>query len=202
LPLPEARGELPVTRYKVKVEHDGARPAADGDPGQVVPAAPEIDTTEGAPTNSTSTSTKKNNTANTSITATAAGKQDEGGEEAAGVSAAAAATAAATSTVVEVGDSSGFANPTLAQLVLVPAREAPIQRATSAAGEGDSLEQQGRRRRTLVTVRGLKPRTRYRILVRSVFGRDLQQQERRPGVCSHDTSSRGLLLWRAVTTCL
>eukprot|EP00903_Cladosiphon_okamuranus_P009997 g9482.t1 len=60
----------------------------------------------------------------------------------------------------EGADSNGFAHPTLAQVVVVPARLSA--RPTSADGE------QGRRRRTFVTIRGLKPRTRYRLQVAAV----------------------------------
>ncbi len=190
-----------MTRYKVKVEHDGAWPAAaDGDPGHLVPEAPETDNNDRDST--TATSINKGKRMPFTPTTSAAGKQAEGaaGEAEGGGAAAAAAAAAAEA---EVGNPSGFANPTLAQLVLVPAREASAQIATPAVEGGGPPGQQGRQRRTLVTVRGLKPRERYRVLVRGgLVGERLVQRQGEGGLSLPRCGihSRGLSLGGAVTT--
>eukprot|EP00752_Nemacystus_decipiens_P005688 g5148.t1 len=127
LPFPETKGELPITRYKVRVEHDGA-------PGAGVRQAMAPDTDPS--------------------TASAV----TGG----GAGAAGDATAA-----VSAGEDGGFAGPTLAQVVLVPARQVS---ALSTTADGTEGEQHGigQGRRAFVTIRGLKPTTRYRVQVAAV----------------------------------
>lgn len=126
LPFPETSGQLPVTRYKVKVEHPG-------DSSNQVTQTPDI--TDAANTNDTTT------TSNIPLDV-------DGVEGAENASAPPAADPDAG------GDDSSFANPTLSKVVLVP-----------SAGETNSASEGGRQKRTLVTVRGLRPATRYRVKV-------------------------------------
>ncbi|CAM9769278.1 unnamed protein product, partial [Ectocarpus sp. 12 AP-2014] len=132
LPFPEASGHLPVTRYKVKVEHPG-------DSSNQAAQAPDI--TDVANTNSASNTTTISN-----IPLDVDGAE---GAENARVPPAADPDAG--------GDDSSFANPTLSKVVLVPS-----EGGTNSASEG------GRQKRTLVTVRGLRPATRYRVKVAAI----------------------------------
>lgn len=127
LPLPETKGALPVTRYKVKVEHDGARAAGAGF-DQALTSAPDLD--------------------DPSTGDVAAGGGIEAAGDASGVDGGRA-------------DSSCFANPTLAHVVLVPARGVSARPTSANVANGE----QGRPRRIFVTMRGLKPSRRYRVQV-------------------------------------
>ncbi|CAM9718110.1 unnamed protein product, partial [Ectocarpus fasciculatus] len=137
LPFPEASGQLPVTRYKVKVEH----PGDDNSSNQAA-----------QPPNATDAASAKN----ASNTATARGNTPldvdgaEGAENAPRVPPAADDPDAC-------GDDNGFANPTLSKVVLVP-----------SAGGTNSTAEGVRQKRTFVTVKGLKPATRYRVKVAAI----------------------------------
>ncbi|CAN0425027.1 unnamed protein product, partial [Ectocarpus sp. 12 AP-2014] len=132
LPFPEASGQLPVTRYKVKVEHPG-------DSSNQATQAPDI--TDAANINNAS-----NNTTTSNIPLDVDGA--EGAED---------ARAPPAADPDAGGDDSSFADPTLSKVVLVP-----------SAGETNSASEGGRQKRTLVTVRGLRPATRYRVKVAAI----------------------------------
>ncbi|CAM9487355.1 unnamed protein product, partial [Ectocarpus sp. 4 AP-2014] len=132
LPFPEASGELPVTRYKVKVEQPG-------DSSNQAAQAPDV--IDAANTNNASSSTTTSN-----IPLNVHGV--EGAEN---------ARARPAADPDAGGDDSSFASPTLSKVVLVP-----------SAGETNSASEGGRQKRTIVTVRGLRPATRYRVKVAAI----------------------------------
>lgn len=144
MPLPENSSQLPVIRYKVRVEHAGAASSSSSCD----------QATEATPGTSNGTSTTNN-------TKTTVGKADTTRES---------ATPDADTNEQDDNDNRGFANPAqIARMVLVPAREAAAAAAQSTArafvAEGGQEQQQ----RTFVTVRGLKPATTYRVQVGRVF---------------------------------
>lgn len=143
LPLPETKGAPPVTRYKVRVEHDGA--AGTGFDHRAVTTAPDTD---------------PSTTSNTADTATGERRVEAAGDGA---------------VAVDTDEDSGFADPTLAQVVLVPARCGLSAHPATLDDTADREQQQQGRprprpRRTLVAIRGLKPTTRYRVQVGGSFG--------------------------------
>lgn len=165
-----------MTRYKVKVEHDGA-------PGAGFDQATTKTVQDADPSTSTSTSsTPAINTSNSTADVASGGRRVEAAGDAAAVGS---------------GVDSGFANPTLAQVVLVPANEASAYTTKPDVADG---EQQQEGRRTLVKIRGLKPATRYQIQVAWSFlwVSIVVERARRGGTQTHTnaSSSQGYCLTR------
>lgn len=143
MPLPEASGQLPVTRYKVRVEHAGAAAGSSGK--QLIVATPGT----------------SNSADTTNDTNAAEGNVDTRGE----VTDINTDTNANTDANANVDNSGFVASPAqIARMVLVPARETPRPAALQSTAK-DVVAEGGQRQRTLVTVRGLKPATAYRVQV-------------------------------------